>query len=172
MDHERPDGGTHGTDSTHDPDHTTGESIDGLPLDVAQSTSEGVVSRSVDLDAAPDDVWAAIADPERRQHWLDDDEAANRELRIDSIDDGRSLTWTWWDHGQPATAARVEIVLTELVSGGTRVAVTERLVNRPGAGQASMRARASIAAVIRTPAWDRRLLGLELLFLTAGICVG
>jgi uncharacterized protein YndB with AHSA1/START domain len=129
------------------------------------------VTRTVDLDAAPDDVWDAVADPERRQAWLDDDDAIDREVRIDSIDDGRSLAWTWWDPGQPTGASRVEIVLTELATGGTRVAVTERLVAPPGAGAATatMTAQARLGA---GSAWDSRLLGLELLLLTAGICVG
>jgi uncharacterized protein YndB with AHSA1/START domain len=125
------------------------------------------VTRSVDLDAALDVVWDAVADPERRQGWLDDDEAAHREVRVDSIDHGRSLAWTWWTPDDPAGASRVEIVLTELDSGGTRVAVTERLLARPGS--ATLTARASADA---SSSWDHRLLGLELLFLTAGLCVG
>ncbi|MGH9213352.1 MAG: SRPBCC family protein [Acidimicrobiales bacterium] len=130
------------------------------------------VTRSVDLDAARDEVWAAVADPERRHGWLDDEEAADRELRIDEVDAGHSLAWTWWSPDDPASASRVEVVLTELDSGGTRVAVTERLV-----GPAHIVARAAASASVAAGAeagslWDRRLLGLELLFLAAGVCVG
>lgn len=126
------------------------------------------VTRSVDLDAALDEVWAAVADPELRQAWLDDEDALGRELVTESVDARRSLSWTWWRPEDPASASMVEVVLTELVGGGTRVAVTERLVGQPGlVAQASAGAPRARAVSL----WDSRLLGLELLFLPAGICV-
>ncbi|HEY3142573.1 MAG TPA: hypothetical protein VGJ86_15650 [Acidimicrobiales bacterium] len=123
------------------------------------------VTRSVDVDAAPDAVWEVLVDPDRRDAWLDDDDSRDRELRIDHADTGSTLTWTWWHNDDPAGASRVEVVLTELDTGGTRVAVTERRLTPSFTARASVSASAS-----RT--WDRRLLGLELLLLTAGLCVG
>ena len=123
------------------------------------------VTRSVDVDAAPDAVWDALIDPDRRDAWLVDDDSRDRELRIDRADTGSTLTWTWWHADDPASASRVEVVLTELETGGTRVAVTERRL------APSLTARASVSAGA-TSTWDRRLLGLELLLLTAGLCVG
>jgi uncharacterized protein YndB with AHSA1/START domain len=125
------------------------------------------VTRSIVVDAPAEAVWAEVADPSRRRGWLDDEEATCREVRIDTVDDGHGLVWTWWHPDDPAGASRVEIVLTELPSGGTRVAVTERLVGAPAprslSAQASARAGRS---------WELRLLGLELLFLTARLLVG
>src|SRR4029450_8584498 len=42
--------------------------------------NEGV-TRSVDLDASPDDVWRAVADPDERAQWLDDPDAVSRRVR-------------------------------------------------------------------------------------------
>jgi uncharacterized protein YndB with AHSA1/START domain len=134
-----------------------------------QHVDTSQVTRSVDLDAEPTAVWDAVADPERRQAWLDDDDAMSRTVRIDHVDEGRSLTWTWWRPDDDASAAQVHVELTELTDGSTRVAVTERLL------APSMEARASIAtASVATAAkvWDYRMLGLELLVVAAGALVG
>jgi uncharacterized protein YndB with AHSA1/START domain len=135
------------------------------------------VTRSVDLEASPDAVWEAVADPDRRGAWLDDDDATSRMMRTDGIDPGRSLTWTWWRPDDESGASQVHIALTELDDGSTRVAVTERLLapqtalSRPGT--ASMQASVSMqTSVARSPLWDSRLLGLELLVVAAGALVG
>ena len=123
------------------------------------------VTRSVDVEVGADRVWELLADPELRGAWLDDDDAADRELRIDEARPGESLTWTWWRPDDEAGASQVAVVLTELDSGGTRVAVTERLVAAP-------RLHASASARVGFPTlWDRRLLGLELLLVAAGVLV-
>lgn len=127
------------------------------------------VTRSIELDAAVERVWDAVADPAQRAVWLDDDDAASRVLRIDEVDHGRSMAWTWWNPDDARGASRVEIELTELATGGTRVVVTEQPVMRGGAG---LRAQASAGARVAGAAWARRLLGLELLFVAAGACVG
>jgi uncharacterized protein YndB with AHSA1/START domain len=135
---------------------------------------EGVtqVTRSVDVDAGADAVWEAIADPERRAAWLDDDDAAGRAVRVDEVDDGRRLVWTWWrPDGDEPDASTVEIAVRPLLDGGTRVVITETpLVAGPAASalRASAAAGGSASAAGR---WDMRLLGLELLFVAAGACV-
>jgi uncharacterized protein YndB with AHSA1/START domain len=138
---------------------------------VSNGEKAASVTRSVDLEASPDAVWEAVADPDRRAMWLDDDDATSRALRLDGIDPGRSLTWTWWSPDDESGASQVHIALTELDDGSTRVAVTERLLapqtalSRPGA--ASVQASAA-----RSSLWDSRLLGLELLVVAAGALVG
>jgi uncharacterized protein YndB with AHSA1/START domain len=133
------------------------------------------VTRSVDVEAGAGKVWELLVDPDLRGAWLDDDDAAEREVRVDEARPGESLTWTWWRPDDEAGASRVEIVLTELASGGTRVAVTERLLAGPAPViRAQARATASAMSGARvgfpTP-WDRRLLGLELLLVAAGALV-
>jgi len=125
------------------------------------------VTRTVELDAAPEAVWDLLVDEEARAAWLDDEDAAARELRVDHSEPGRSLTWTWWRPDDPAGASQVEVVLDEGPEGQTHLVVTERLlVPAPTAG--GLRAEASVAAA---STWDRRLLGLELLLVAAGAFV-
>jgi len=118
------------------------------------------VTRSVVLDAGLDDVWAAVADPERRRLWLDDEDAQARAWRVDHEAPGRSLTWTWWHPEDPAGASQVEVVLDEEPDGATRLVVTERLVQPTPAATSRMRASAGVT-------WGSRLLGLELLLVAA-----
>jgi uncharacterized protein YndB with AHSA1/START domain len=139
-------------------------------LDPSAVTDSGDrVTRVVEVEAGADEVWSAISDPELRAQWLDDDDARSRELRLDEVDDGRRLVWTWWRPDGEPRASRVEVVLAPTM-GGTRVVVTETLASTPvgvvrasvGSGPATLRAGAR---------WSYRLLGLELLFVAAGVLV-
>jgi uncharacterized protein YndB with AHSA1/START domain len=129
----------------------------------------GRVTRSVEVEADTGDVWSTLSDPELRALWLDDDDARSRELRLDEVDDGRRLVWTWWRPDDEPGASTVEIVLAP-TAGGTRVTVTETL--------ASARIDRTRAPVRSGPTtlragdrWAARLLGLELLFVAAGVLV-
>jgi uncharacterized protein YndB with AHSA1/START domain len=120
------------------------------------------VTRSVVLDAGLDEVWEAVADPDRRSLWLDDDDATARAWRVDHTSPGRSLTWTWWHPDDPAGASQVSVVLDEQPDGATRLVVTERVLHASAAISASTtRMQASASA------WTGRLFGLELLLVTA-----
>ena len=125
------------------------------------------VTRSVDLEAGVDEVWQAVADPGERARWLDDPDAAARRVRIDDVTDpgaggARRLVWTWWRPGDEGDASTVAVVVAPRAGGGTRVVVTESL---PAA--TPVRARAGGGRPRAHAGWDRRLLGLELLFLAA-----
>lgn len=127
------------------------------------------VSRSVEVEAGADEVWTTISDPELRALWLDDDDARSRELRLDEVDDGRRLVWTWWRPDDERGASHVEIVLAP-TEGGTRVVVTETLAAVPVVG-ASTGTRTAPATLRVADLWISRLLGLELLFVAAGVLV-
>lgn len=132
------------------------------PTDAAPA----VVRRAVEVEARPEEVWHAVADPDERALWLDDPDAAARTLRVDEVVAPERLVWTWWRDDDGGDASTVSVVLTPLDDGGTRVEVTEVRLAVP---------RASVAAPTRPPGWarcaldrwDRRLLGLELLFVAA-----
>jgi uncharacterized protein YndB with AHSA1/START domain len=118
------------------------------------------VTRSVDIDADLDDVWRAVADPDGRVRWLDDPDAVARRVRVDEVDataPARRLTWTWWRPGDEAGASTVSVVVAPREGGGTRVVITESLQ-----AHASTGAGAGLRAL-----WGHRILGLELLLLTA-----
>lgn len=148
------------------------------------------VTRSVDLDDGVDDVWRAVADPGERSLWLDDPDATARHVRVDESRPGERLVWTWWHPDDQDGASTVAVVLRPVDGGGTRVVVTETLPApsprgggalggaafggaasvraasvRAGAGR-PVRARADGSAWARCAGnrWDRRALGLELLF--------
>jgi uncharacterized protein YndB with AHSA1/START domain len=127
------------------------------------------VTRSVDLDASPDDVWRAVADPGERAQWLDDPDAVSRRLRVDEAAPGERLVWTWWRPGEEGDASTVSVVLSPLDSGGTRVVVTESLPAyapvqvQANEAHAQMQARADTRAAA-VAAWAARLVGLELVF--------
>jgi len=143
----------------------TDENLDGL----AATDPGGRVTRSVEIEADTEDVWSTLSDPELRALWLDDDDARSRELRLDEVDDGQRLVWTWWRPDDEPGASTVEIVLAP-TAGGTRVTVTETL-----ASARIDRARAPVRSGPATPRagdrWAARLLGLELLFVAAGVLV-
>jgi uncharacterized protein YndB with AHSA1/START domain len=127
------------------------------------------VTRSVEVEAGTDDVWSAISDPELRALWLDDDDARSRELRLDEVDDGRRLVWTWWRLDDEPRASRVEIVLAP-TADGTRVVVTETLTVA-SVGVAGAAVRSAPVTLRAGDRWSYRLLGLELLFVAAGLLV-
>jgi uncharacterized protein YndB with AHSA1/START domain len=143
---------------------------------MAEDDGNVEVTRSVELEAAADEVWSAITDPELRAHWLDDDDARARTVRLDEVDADRRLVWTWWRHDDESGASTVEIVLTP-TAVGTRLVVTEILPAGaspfgPAHASASLSAGgAPMVAARAGRAWGYRLLGLELLFVAVGMCV-
>jgi Activator of Hsp90 ATPase homolog 1-like protein len=129
------------------------------------------VTRAVEVEAGADEVWSAISDPEVRALWLDDDDAGARELRLDEIDDGQRLVWTWWRRDEEHRASRVEIVLAPTV-GGTRVVVTETLASASIGAAGTPTCPAPGPVTLRAgDRWTYRLLGLELLLVAAGVLV-
>jgi uncharacterized protein YndB with AHSA1/START domain len=143
---------------------------------MAEDDGNVEVTRSVELEAAADDVWAAITDPDLRARWLDDDDAQARTVRLDAVDADRRLVWTWWRPDDESGASTVEIVLTP-TAVGTRLVVTETLpagASPLGPARASATASAGGAQLVAARscrAWGYRLLGLELLFVAVGMCV-
>jgi uncharacterized protein YndB with AHSA1/START domain len=126
------------------------------------------VTRSVDLDASPDEVWRAMSDPGERAQWLDDPDAVSRRMRVDEAAPGERLVWTWWRPGEEGDASTVSVVLSPLDGGGTRVVVTESLpayapvqLQAKAQAHAQVQARADMRATA-VAAWAARLVGLEL----------
>lgn len=108
------------------------------------------VTREVLLDADPDEVWHALVDEAARSEWLDDD----RPIEVLHARPGQMVTWRWAAPDDAGVESIVELELTEVDDGRTRLTVTERT---------TAAASCSIAdAAVDVDAWDRRLLGLEL----------
>ena len=106
------------------------------------------VRRTIDVEAAPDDVWQLIVDDDERARWFGgpttleprpggsgrfvEPGGGRRSARVDEVVPGRRLSWTWSpdepDSGpgedDDGHASRVEIDL-DPCPGGTRITVTE-----------------------------------------------
>jgi hypothetical protein len=75
--------------------------------------------REIEIEAAPEDVWEALATEEGRERWLDE---PGREIHVETAEAPHRLVWWWWEGDDPAT--RVEFLVVA-APAGTRVLVTE-----------------------------------------------
>ena len=88
--------------------------------------ADTTITRTVETDLAPDEVWSLVAGADGWAAWLvddadidvepdatgtvvDDDEA--RDVRIDRIDPHERVTFTWWPQGHADRASTVELVV-------------------------------------------------------------
>ncbi len=107
------------------------------------------VTRSVVLPASPDDVWPALAEPERLAGWLggrveleprsggrvvlaDDD--GLRWGTVELFEPGRVLNLRLWERSAGLSGTRIEFTL-EMVEEGTRLTVVETVLASPGGSQ-------------------------------------
>jgi uncharacterized protein YndB with AHSA1/START domain len=88
------------------------------------------VKREIEIEAAPEEIWEAIATAEGRERWLDDD----REVVVETVQEPSRLVW-WWAGDD--TWSRVEVTLVPAVSS-TRVIVIESVPAFPLTALASM----------------------------------
>jgi uncharacterized protein YndB with AHSA1/START domain len=101
--------------------------------------SEPGVTRSVDLDAAPAQVWDALTEATLLAEWLADEveiepepggeivcrytDGEERRGEIELVEEAERLAWSWWREGDDGPS-RVELVL-DAVAAGTRLTVIE-----------------------------------------------
>jgi uncharacterized protein YndB with AHSA1/START domain len=83
------------------------------------------VSREVDIDASPEEVWEALATDEGRERWLAEPE---REIRIEVVDEPHRLVWWWESADEQPTRVEFRVVA---VPPGSRVIVTESVPSFP-----------------------------------------
>jgi uncharacterized protein YndB with AHSA1/START domain len=145
---------------------------------------DDAITRSVTLDTDAEAAWALVTRAEDLESWLGaevvldptpgapgsviDHDGTRRRLVIDDVDEGRRITWRWWEDGGDTAGApsQVEITLTPS-AGGTLVTVVEQPV--PAAPGARAMARAFATAGAAAQAWSGRLLQLESLLLLATV---
>ena len=77
------------------------------------------VTREVDVDASPEEVWQALATEEGRERWLDEPE---REISVELADEPQRLVWRW--SAEEHAPTRVEFLIVAMPIG-TRIVVTE-----------------------------------------------
>jgi uncharacterized protein YndB with AHSA1/START domain len=112
--------------------------------------SEPGVTRCVDLDAAPAEVWDALTEQALLAEWLADEvefepepggeivcryaDGSERRGEVELVEEAERLAWSW--HREGAGASRVELVL-DAVAAGTRLTVVESPVLETVASRAT-----------------------------------
>lgn len=97
------------------------------------------VTRSVDLDAAPAEVWGALTEEALLGEWLAEEvelepepggeivcryaDGEERRGEVELVEEAERLAWSWWREGGEGPS-RVELVL-DAVAEGTRLTVIE-----------------------------------------------
>src|SRR5215211_5921756 len=77
------------------------------------------VTRSIELDAPLGEVWQLLSNTDELAGWVGEEV---RGARVDEVDPGRKLRWTWAPGGRESS---VEVTLVE-AEGRTVVHVVER----------------------------------------------
>jgi uncharacterized protein YndB with AHSA1/START domain len=129
------------------------------------------IERTTDLDLSADELWSLISTAEGWSSWLVDearvdvqpdaegsatDDGVVREVRIDTVDHGRSINFSWWDRDDPSTASYVQLQIVELPDRRSQLHIAEQFVG------ATTTARVSAEAGM---SWDVRMISLWLLAL-------
>jgi uncharacterized protein YndB with AHSA1/START domain len=124
------------------------------------------VTRSIELELEPDQLWELIADGERWADWMVDSAAVDvspgatgditdagerRGVRIDRVDEGRRITFEWWPADRRDQVSSVELRIVVAPRG----AVLEIVETFP--------ARAQLSAQAAATAWRARTRCLQAL---------
>jgi uncharacterized protein YndB with AHSA1/START domain len=82
------------------------------------------VTREIEIDASPEEVWEAVATEEGRERWLEHD--PDREIHVEqsAAVPGR-IVWWWWSAARPEQEPHRIELLVVAAPHGTRVVVTE-----------------------------------------------
>ena len=103
------------------------------------------VERIVELAVGHDELWALIATPEGWRDWLVDearlvdgagvvvDGGVVRHVRVGEVVDGVSVSFTWWEDGDPDSLAHVRLTID-----GDRLHIAEQLATAPTTAAAAM----------------------------------
>ncbi len=84
------------------------------------------VTREVDIEAAPDEVWEALVTEEGRERWLGEE---RYDIEVEVQDPPQRLVW-WWGADEAEYQRRVEIEVRAIPTG-TRVVVVESAPSFP-----------------------------------------
>jgi uncharacterized protein YndB with AHSA1/START domain len=86
------------------------------------------VRREIDVEASPEEVFAALATEEGRERWLGEPE---RDIYVEVLDVPHRLVWWWAGADEPATRVEFLVVAGTESHPPTRVIVTESTPSFP-----------------------------------------
>lgn len=129
------------------------------------------IERSTDLEIAVHELWTLVSTADGWRSWLVDDvdltiapegtgtatiDDVERSVRIESLVEGRTIGFSWWDRDDRTSTSYVQLDIVELPDGRSRLNVVERFLGTTPTASMSC----SIAVK-----WDVTLLSLWLLAL-------
>ncbi len=138
------------------------------------------MERTQDFDVPAEELWEAVTNPDH-MGWLGDevsldvrpggtgvvvDDGETREIQVDTVDDGRHLSFRWWPEGDEDMASRVDLTVIPRPPG-SRLMVRETLPLPVGVAGRQLAPRdqvpsAETATGGEITAWDRRFVILGL----------
>jgi uncharacterized protein YndB with AHSA1/START domain len=98
------------------------------------------VSRTVETELTAEELWRLVSDAEGWASWMVDeatvdvtpaaegtvvDDGVVRTVRVDRVDVGREVDFTWWPAGEPDAGSSVTLRVLPR-AGGSALHVTER----------------------------------------------
>ena len=129
------------------------------------------IERTTQLDLDVDELWTLISTSQGWSSWLVDgtdldvtpgsdgvalQDGTPRSVHIETVDEGRSVAFSWWDRDDPSSASFVRLDIVELPSGGSQLRISERFLG------ATDSAATSCSSEL---AWEVRFVSLWLLAL-------
>ena len=132
------------------------------------------IERTTELDLGVDELWALISTPQGWSSWLVDatdldvrpgadgaarQDGTERAVHIETVDEGRRVSFSWWDPDDPSSASFVRLDIVELPSGGSQLHISERFLG------ATAGATTSCSIAHEDVAWQVRFVSLWLLAL-------
>jgi uncharacterized protein YndB with AHSA1/START domain len=129
------------------------------------------IERTTDLDMNVDELWTLISTADGWRSWLVDEADVDiapdtvgsavedgllRQVRIDSVTEGRGIAFSWWNLDDPSSASYVQLDIVELPDGHSRLHISEQFT-----GATSTTAMSCSTSL----SWDVRMVSLWLLAL-------
>ena len=99
------------------------------------------VDRTVELDVDAEELWELVSTAEGWSRWLTDtadlevepgalgdvtDGDAAKRVRVDAVEPGRRIGFTWWSDNDPTDAATVELRIEDVSVTARRLHIIER----------------------------------------------
>lgn len=96
------------------------------------------VTRRIDTDLEPEELWSLVVDGDRWADWMVDgadvdvhegadgrvtDAGANRDVHIREVSDGDHVAFDWWPSGSPEHASRVDLRVLPAPGGASLLIV-------------------------------------------------
>lgn len=132
------------------------------------------IERTTELDLDIDELWSLISTPQGWSSWLVDEtdlavrpgsdgmamqDGTERAVHIETVDEGRRVSFSWWDPDDPSSASFVRLDIVELPSGGSQLHLSERFLG------ATASTTTSCSVAHQDVAWQVRFVSLWLLAL-------